>query len=153
MEQLVNSNSVSLPMMNTTFHPSNMLINENKTVDLGQIKIKLNSSVDGGNKPTNGAVVDKVDQLVNVERQAVYGCPSEDFTRTANMMTALGFRFMSTDGQLKDVQPEHIPMFMILIKLSRIANCEHAFHADSWLDVKGYAKTAEIVNEKLYADQ
>lgn len=93
-----------------------------------------------------------VDTLVTKERQAVYGCPSHDFNRIAGMMTALGFRFVDPrTNQAGDIRPEHIPSFMILVKLSRMANNPNNYHADSLLDIKGYAKTAEIVNEKLYA--
>jgi hypothetical protein len=138
-------------MADTILNPTNIsgssAVNNAKNVNLGPIKINLNSSVNNEVKSK-----DAVDQLVNVERQAVYGCPSEDFVRISALMTALGFRFVNPQDQsVGDIKPEHVPMFMVLVKLSRLSNCKNAFHADSWLDVKGYAKTAEIVNEKLYA--
>lgn len=125
-------NSVTICMQDTQLSPSNMEVKPPAT-NMPQAQ------------PTD------VDTLVTKERQAVYGHPADDFTRIANMMSALGFRFMSSNGQLNDVQPEHIPSMMILVKLSRMSHNPNNYHADSLLDIKGYAKTAEMVYEKLYA--
>jgi hypothetical protein len=76
------------------------------------------------------------DKLVE-ERGKQYGHPREDFTRTAGMWSAyLGH----------EIKAEDVPMMMILLKVSRE---KHKHKDDNLFDIKGYAKTAEM----LYEDQ
>jgi len=75
------------------------------------------------------------DELVGGDRNADYGHPIEDFTRTAKMWGAiLGV----------EVKPEHIPLCMIAVKISRECNKPKA---DNVIDICGYARTLEMVRE------
>lgn len=62
------------------------------------------------------------------QRGKVYGSPKKDFERTAMMWSAI-------IGA--PVQPQHVAMCMMALKISRL--CETPNHADSWLDIAGYA--------------
>jgi len=87
------------------------------------------------------------DKLVSNDRQREYGHPFEDFGKTAAMMTGAGF---SWKGQ--PIGPEHIPILMSLVKISRMLNNKNAYHKDSVVDICGYMKTAQLVQEK-YAEE
>ena len=96
--------------------------------------------------PVTGDSLQHADYLVNEERQASYGHPFDDFSRTAAMMTGIGFRFSEHDGTIREIQAKDIPVFMIMVKLSREAN---AHKQDNLVDIMGYAKTLEKVHERL----
>jgi hypothetical protein len=79
-------------------------------------------------------------------RNNTYGPPTQDFTRAAEMMTAMGFTFINADGDVLDIQPHHVGMLMIAVKLSRATWSPD--HQDHWVDIAGYAACAyECVNE------
>jgi len=73
-------------------------------------------------------------QLVT-ERGSDYGHPRDDFGRTAQLWTAY----------LKyPIMPEDVPMMMILLKVSRE---RHKHKDDNLADIKGYARTCEMLYE------
>lgn len=80
--------------------------------------------------------------LVNGERQSDYGHPYDDFSRTAKMASGLGFRFQEDDGTLRDLKAKDIPMFMVLVKLSRES---HKHKEDNLVDAIGYINTLDMV--------
>lgn len=69
---------------------------------------------------------------VTKERNNTYGPPTQDFDRTAKILTALGFRFNGDP-----IQPHHVAIIQIAVKLSRITWSPE--HMDSWVDAAGYA--------------
>jgi hypothetical protein len=83
-------------------------------------------------------IAQEADELIAGARQSQYGHPIEDFTRTAGAINAM---FGTELG------PMDVPQLMILLKLSRIR--QTPFKRDSWVDIDGYAGTAEMVAEKL----
>lgn len=70
--------------------------------------------------------------LITGDRNNSYGPPTADFSRTAAMATAWGF---SAHG--KPLQGHHVAVFMILLKMSRLAWTPAK--RDSWVDTAGYA--------------
>ena len=76
-------------------------------------------------------------RLVHGDRQASYGHPIEDFTRTGRMWGAI----LGTD----DVPPEKVALCMIAVKMSR--ECNKA-KRDNWVDMAGYAETGFMVRER-----
>jgi hypothetical protein len=80
----------------------------------------------------------EADRLVSHDRQAQYGHPSEDFSRTAAMWEAL---LGLPPGA---ISPEQVAYCMIALKLSRLT---HKYKRDSVVDIAGYAKTASMICE------
>lgn len=83
-------------------------------------------------------VLETAKSAVNHERNNTYGPPTQDFRRTAELLTALGFFFCRDgEGAVDDIQPHHIAMIMIALKLSRATWSPD--HFDHWVDIAGYA--------------
>jgi len=76
-------------------------------------------------------------KAVTQDRNNSYGPPTQDFSRTAEMLNAMGFGwngYGEVDGQ---IEPYHVALIMIVLKLSRLA--WDSENEDSWLDIAGYA--------------
>jgi hypothetical protein len=86
-------------------------------------------------KATGGdSVLIEANKLVHGPRQANYGHPLDDFTKTAKMWSAiLGI----------EVKPEQIALCMICVKISRETN-EHK--RDNLVDIGGYAETLFLLH-------
>ena len=77
-------------------------------------------------------------QLITGDRNAVYGPPTQDFARTAEMASAFGFRVVSHAGATPTyLDAHHVAIFLILLKMSRLAWTPAK--RDSWVDTAGYA--------------
>ena len=68
-------------------------------------------------------------------RQQAYGHPSQDFARTAAMWSAI------TGASIK---PEHVPLMMIALKISREVNRPSR---DNLVDIAGYANTKWMMQQ------
>jgi hypothetical protein len=84
------------------------------------------------------------ERLVGGDRGAEYGHPFDDFSRTADLLNAMGF--LGSNGERKII-PEDIPVIMICVKLSRMYNNEGYRHKDSLIDIAGYIRTLQLVQE------
>lgn len=85
-------------------------------------------------------ILQEAERLVSGPRQASYGPPVIDFTRTGRIWGAmLG---------LDDIPPRTVALLMVAAKLSREMN---APGRDNLVDIAGYARTAELVTEALEA--
>jgi hypothetical protein len=80
-------------------------------------------------------------ELVGGDRNADYGHPREDFTRTAKMWSAL----LGTE-----VTPEQVGLCMIAVKLSRET---HRHKPDNLTDIAGYARTLEMIYDARCNDK
>lgn len=85
---------------------------------------------------TKESILQEADRLVSGERGGDYGHPFDDFSRTAKMWSAI-FGI--------DVRPEQVPLAMICVKVSREVNKPKR---DNVVDIAGYAKTLDMVNER-----
>lgn len=94
-------------------------------------------------KRSSRTVLDKAKALVHGDRNASYGHPIEDFSRTAEMLNGL-FRDKLIPGD--GFAPADIPKIMICVKLSRTMA---ARRQDNWTDIAGYAETGDWVEETL----
>lgn len=96
-------------------------------------------------KDVRNSILVNAEQLVNGDRQRDYGHPYDDFTRTARMASGLGFRMVDHQGNPRELNAKDIPMFMILVKLSRESN---RHKEDNLTDCIGYVKTLDMVIQK-----
>jgi hypothetical protein len=79
-------------------------------------------------EPVRNLVLDIAKDLINNDRNSTYGDPTEDFTRTSQMVTAVLGR---------KIDPHEIAIIMICVKLSRLHSSPRFM--DSWVDICGYS--------------
>ena len=84
--------------------------------------------------------------LTSADRQKQYGHPSLHFGRTA---AGLNARFMSGDDPLfrRNMEPEEWPLMMAIDKIVGRGNDTRKVKRDSMVDVCGYMRTLEMVQE------
>ena len=81
-------------------------------------------------------ILEEANKLVHCERNADYGHPLDDFSKTAKMWSAiLGI----------DVTAEQVGLCMCCVKLSRQVNKPKL---DNLVDLAGYAETVNMVIEE-----
>lgn len=80
------------------------------------------------------SILDEAEEIVNGARQAAYGHPIDDFTKTAKLWSGL-FGV--------DITAEQVALGMMAVKMSRLLNTPN--HRDSMVDIAGYAKTYQMV--------
>jgi hypothetical protein len=86
-------------------------------------------------------ILEEAARIVDGPRQANYGHPREDFTRTAGLLTAL-FRHKLKNGE--SFRAEDVPLIMMCVKISRHV---HQRNRDNMVDIAGYARTDEKLDE------
>ncbi len=92
-------------------------------------------------------ILDEAARLTSKDRQAIYGKPSLDFSRTAGMLTSL------LSSKLRDgehITALDIPLIMVCVKLSRLVQSPE--HRDSLVDICGYANTYQMVLDERTVD-
>lgn len=90
------------------------------------------SEMDATNLSPREYMLRTAENLVTSDRSNEYGDPTDSLQRCADMMAAyLGKR------DPRDLQAVDAAAFGIILKLSRLAH--NPYHADSWIDVAGYA--------------
>jgi hypothetical protein len=79
--------------------------------------------------------------LVSGDRQADYGHPIHDFSKTAMIWTAIFSEILVSEAS---VTPEQVALCMIGVKISREV---HRHKDDNIIDMCGYARTLELIHE------
>jgi hypothetical protein len=79
--------------------------------------------------------------LITGDRNAQYGPPTQDFQRTADLLSALGFRFCEYNTPsgaplYRELTASDVAIIMIELKMSRII--QSRTKRDSWVDLAGY---------------
>ncbi len=93
------------------------------------------------NQPPYDSILLEAEGLVHGDRNADYGHPLDDFTRTAKMWSAI---------LRVEVTPEQVGLCMMTVKISR--ECNHP-KRDNMTDAAGYAETVEwCKNERQRRD-
>jgi hypothetical protein len=82
------------------------------------------------------SILHEADRLVSGDRQASYGHPLEDFSRTGRLWGAI----LGTEP----IEPRLVGLMMVCLKVSREV---HGHKRDNLVDLAGYAKTVELCGE------
>lgn len=83
-------------------------------------------------------ILKEASRLTNEDRQVVYGHPSDDFKRIAEMAKPI---------LEADIDPTYKhALYMIVVKVARLLNTPE--HIDSIVDIAGYANTYSMLIEK-----
>jgi hypothetical protein len=86
--------------------------------------------------PAPEGILQEAIRITSGDRQKVYGHPSEDWTRTAKLWSAiLGV----------EVTAQQCCLCMIAVKMSRL--CKTPGHRDSIVDICGYSRCIELIHE------
>lgn len=88
------------------------------------------------------SVLREAENLVYGARERDYDHPINDFSRTAGVLTALGFRFDAPGADTRGIEAKDIPIIQIAVKLSREV---HRVKRDNLVDICGYAETRRRV--------
>ena len=83
-------------------------------------------------------VLDTAKSLVCGDRAAAYGSAKENFARIARMWEPI-------IG--KEITPEQVAMCMVQVKITRLIQTRD--HADSWVDIAGYAACGGEISSKV----
>ena len=85
-------------------------------------------------------ILDEAKSLVDGDRGREYGHPEDDFNRVTDAARQLGINPLSG--------PLHHALYMVLVKMSRLVQTPD--HHDSIVDIAGYARTYEMILERMY---
>lgn len=84
-------------------------------------------------------ILEEAQRITGGDRQQAYGAALPDARRWAavfGVLTGL------------DVQPEHFPLAMLAVKMSRLSQSPGCYHRDSVVDIAGYARVAEKIADE-----
>lgn len=87
-------------------------------------------------------VLQEAQRLTSRDRVEEYGEALPDAERFAAMASAI------TGLEIK---PEHFPLLMMAVKLSRTSQAPDGYHRDSLVDIAGYARVAERLHDEREA--
>ena len=92
---------------------------------------------------TRDEILETAAELISGERQTTYGSAYDSHARIADMWTAylngVMKRQKMAGWQMLSISPTDVAAMMVLMKVSRSVNSEHA---DNWVDIAGYAALA-----------
>ncbi len=106
----------------------------------GRVKVRvaeLWDEVDEAPQSLRTELLSEAESLVNGDRNNQYGPPHQDFQRTADMLSALGFRFEDGHGGTRRLMAHDVALSLAAVKMSRLAWTPGK--RDSWVDLAGYA--------------
>lgn len=90
-------------------------------------------------------ICQEADRLVSHDRGNDYGHPLEDFGRTGSLWGPILSEWAKTTEGDEPISPELVGLCMIALKISREINRPKR---DNRVDIAGYAKCLEMINEK-----
>lgn len=99
-------------------------------------------------EPPDGSAVGEAYRLVHGARQAGYGHPGDDFTRTGRMWAPLLERWAEDTSE--PVPPEVVALCLVAVKMSR--EC-HVHKRDNLVDGAGYFECADLIWKRRAAPE
>lgn len=84
-------------------------------------------------------ILEEAADVIDGPRQSAYGDPhdtAQRFAAIASAVTGL------------EIEPRHMPELMLCMKLARVKPTRK-FHRDTWVDIAGYARIREIVDQHV----
>lgn len=130
-----NPNHVVKPKPNHFFYdevfgePSNCTRDHNHPEDTMAVSTDVNSP--------RAEALDEARRLITGDRNNQYGPPTQDFTRTADLLNALGYRRVDAEDTIHDILGSDVALIIAQVKMSRLMHSRHK--KDSWVDLAGYA--------------
>ena len=100
-------------------------------------KTLLDEIVENDELPPRADVLAEAQRLITGDRNNQYGPPTQDFQRTADMWTALGYRRLDPEGKPLEMVPSDVAICVACVKLSRLMHQRQK--RDNWTDLAGYA--------------
>jgi hypothetical protein len=97
------------------------------------LSTKVKELVRNAEDTPRGSVLTEARELINGDRNNSYGPPTQDFTRTAGILNALGYS--GPDG--RELQGHDIAIIIASVKMSRLMWTPGK--RDNWVDLAGYA--------------
>lgn len=79
----------------------------------------------------------EAERLITGDRNSQYGPPTQDFSRTADLLNALGYRRVDADDRVHDIVMSDVAIMVSMVKISRLMHSRGK--RDSWVDLAGYA--------------
>lgn len=83
------------------------------------------------------SLLDEAKELVTGPRNNQYGPPNQDFKRSADALSAMGYRKLTPTGEAVVLESHDIAVILAMVKISRITWTPSK--RDSWTDLAGYA--------------
>lgn len=84
-------------------------------------------------------ILEEAQNLTSIDRQRVYGHPADDFEKVSKMAKPI---------LQSDIDPRlRHALYMIQVKIARLLNTPE--HADSIVDIAGYANTYAMILERI----
>jgi hypothetical protein len=112
--------------------------------DLSWGGVSVKSEDIGPVRPSPRAeLLDEAKALITGDRNHQYGPPGQDFERSAEALSAMGYR--GPDG--RKMLPHDVAIMVAIVKISRLMWMPNK--KDSWLDLAGYAACGYEVSREL----
>jgi hypothetical protein len=83
------------------------------------------------------SVLNEARDLITGDRNHSYGPPTQDFQRTADVLTALGYRRETATEEILNIVSSDVAILVASVKLSRLMHSRSK--RDNWTDLAGYA--------------
>lgn len=87
--------------------------------------------------PPRADVLEEAKRLITGDRNNSYGPPTQDFRRTAEALTAMGYKRIDAEGNQLPLVPSDVAIMVAMVKISRLMH--QRGKRDNWADLAGYA--------------
>lgn len=85
---------------------------------------------------TRSRILKTADELINGDREHIYGPPEVNFGNIANLLNAMGYKHQDWKGDSRGLNATDVAIIMAQVKMSRLNTTPS--HEDTWIDAVGY---------------